>query len=80
MARKNIVFLLSKILHGFARHHFVANHQWKSYTLALENLSSNTALQVLEYAENYTAVIQGEVQSANYSRNFFTLYPNSCTL
>ena len=75
MTRKKVVFLLSKLLHGFARHHFVANHQWKSYTLALDNLSSNTALCVLDFAENYTAAIQGVVQSAYYSRNSITLHP-----
>ena len=75
MTRKKVVFLLSKLLHGFARHHFVANHQWKSYTLALDNLSSNTALCVLDFAENYTAAIQGVVKSAYYSRNSITFHP-----
>ena len=75
LTRKAFVKMLQKMLLDFPRHHFVANHQWKAYTLALESLPDDSALCVLDFAENYTSAVQGEVQSAYYGRTSITLHP-----
>jgi hypothetical protein len=75
LSRKAFLKMLREMLLEFPRHHFVANHQWKAYTLALDSLADDSALCVLDLAENYTSAVQGEVQSTYYSRTSITLHP-----
>lgn len=77
-ARRQFVSLLSKLLKDYPVHKFTSQHQLSQYTCSLKEVDSGAAVCVLDFAENYSCSVQGEVQSAYYSRNSVTLHPIVC--
>lgn len=70
--------LLSKflaMLEPYGRHVFVKNSQSASYEQCISNLKPSECAVVVDFAENYTCIRQGEAQSAYYSRNQVTIHP-----
>ena len=73
--RRGLLDLLVGKLESYGRHIFVARSQTAAYQDCYSNLNENECCVVVDFAENYTCLRQGEAQSAYYSRNQVTLHP-----
>ena len=64
---------LTDNLYKLTKHHYVS----KSQTCFLKHLKENLKLNecIMDFAENFSFIIQDEVQSSYFSKNQATLYP-----
>lgn len=69
------ITLLIKKLQALIPHSFISKCQAKSLKNMKENLTSDKAILLMDFAENYTFVIQNEIQSYHWSRSGCTLHP-----
>ena len=65
---------LTSILQKLCRHHFVSEEQSKYLKSLKEGLKEGECLILLDFAENYTLLIQDEVQSHHWSGQQATLH------
>lgn len=79
-SRPELIAQLCIQLRGFGRHVFYDKAQCQSYRACKELSDDQTAVIVVDFAENYTCLRQGEAQSAYYSRNQVTIHPMVVTI
>ena len=68
----------SASLNEFSLHLFEAKWQYSQFTQFKEHLTDGYVLSVFDFAENYTAQQQDEVQSAHWAQDQITLHPIVC--
>lgn len=73
--RGELVAELGVQLQSFGRHCFIERSQTLAYKDCISNFGADEVVVVVDYAENYTCLRQGEAQSAYYSRNQVTVHP-----
>ena len=56
-------------------HHFIAKAQANHLKIAKENLSGNELIILLDFAENYSFVVQDAVQGFHWENSQATLHP-----
>lgn len=78
--RTELVTILLEKLESYGRHVYMERTQQRSYQASLKSLKSNQCVVVVDFAENYTCLRQGEAQSAYYTRNQVTLHPMVITM
>jgi hypothetical protein len=61
-------------LQQLCRHHYISDKQGKFFKQLKENLKEEECLILLDFAENYSLMIQDEVQSHHWSCQQATLY------
>jgi hypothetical protein len=59
----------------YRKHDFIAKTQAASYREIKESLKSGEFLIVLDFAENYTMVMQDEIQSYHWNNEMATIHP-----
>lgn len=64
----------------FGRHVYTEYAQTSAYHQCLKSTTSTELVVVIDFAENYSCLRQGEAQSAYYSRNQVTLHPMVITI
>ena len=67
-------------LNSLGRHIFTEYSQTCSYHQCMKKTKTNELTVVIDFAENYTCLRQGEAQSAYYSRNQVTMHPMVITI
>lgn len=67
-------FLIDKI-DNLTRHSYITKCQTRYLTKKKENLCSNEVLVLVDFAENYQFLIQDEIQSFHWSKEYCTLHP-----
>ena len=75
---QQLVDVLISSTEQFAAHIFEANWQYKQFTALKDNLPEGVVLCVLDFAENYTARAQDEVQSAHWAQTQITIHLVVC--
>lgn len=60
---------------GLRQHHFIAKAQSSYLSKLKENLSENEAIVMLDFAENYSFMVQDEVQGFHWNNSQATLHP-----
>ena len=63
------------ILRYYQKHAFLTKMQSNSYKDCKENLIEGEVLVVMDFAENYSFVVQDEVQSFHWNNDMVTLHP-----
>ena len=71
----SLIVAFSTELKSYAKHIFMANWQRSQFNNLKDNLPDNTALLVLDFAENYTCHYQNQVQAAYYDLHQVTIHP-----
>lgn len=66
--------LVDKLL-SLKKHHFISKAQSKYLSELKENLSTNVCVALCDFAENFTFIIQDEIQSFHWSNPQATLHP-----
>lgn len=66
--------LVDKLL-SLKKHHFILKAQSKYLSELKENLSTNVCVALCDFAENFTFIIQDEIQSFHWSNPQATLHP-----
>lgn len=61
---KQLVEEMSTNLKEFSMHLFTAHWHYKQFTEIRDNAPDGTLLWVMDFSENYTCAMQGEIQSA----------------
>jgi len=56
-------------------HHFIAKSQASFLSASKENLDENTAIVLLDFAENYSFIVQDAVQGFHWENSQATLHP-----
>jgi hypothetical protein len=56
-------------------HHFITKEQSKYYQFLKENLTEGQVLVVCDFAENYTCVMQNEIQGYHWTQEQITIHP-----
>lgn len=79
-SRTELLAVLISKLETYGRHVFIARSQSKAFQTCLDTLGPSDCSVVVDFAENYTCLRQGEAQSAYYSRNQVTLHPMVVTM
>ncbi|GFS26645.1 (S)-beta-bisabolene synthase [Elysia marginata] len=59
----------------FTSHVFTAKWQKDQFSMICNNFPSASAVVVIDFAENYRCLVQGEIQSAYYSYKQVTVHP-----
>lgn len=72
---EDYISLLSRSLEKLIPHSFVAKSQSSAFKRLKENPPPNTAIVVMDFSENYSYVIQNEIQSYHWNRGGCTLHP-----
>ena len=67
--------LLVGAIDNLTSHSFIAKCQAKYLKRRKEELSDNCALVLVDFAENYSFVVQDEIQSFHWSKSHCTLHP-----
>ena len=67
--------LLVGAIDNLTSHLFIAKCQTKYLRQRKEELSDNCALVLVDFAENYSFVVQDEIQSFYWSKSHYTLHP-----
>jgi hypothetical protein len=67
--------LASDALDGLRQHHFIAKAQSSYLTKLKEDLSPDEAIVLLDFAENYSFIIQDAVQGHHWDNSQATLHP-----
>lgn len=57
------------------RHHFISKQQSSFFSEKIESLGENEALISLDFAENYSFIIQDEAQSYHWNNAMATIHP-----
>ena len=73
-AHEFIDFLVEKI-DTFTSHSYIAKCQSKYLQRRKEEIGPDTVIAIEDFAENYTFVVQDEVQSFHWSKQYCTLHP-----
>ena len=74
---EEFVDLLCDKMDALSKHSFIAKSQGAHLKKSKEELPPDTAIIICDFAENYQYVIQGEVQSYHWSKEYCTLHPIS---
>ena len=77
---ENFVEDLCEKIDDLTAHSFTAKEQAAFLKNQKSNLSADTAILILDFAENYQYVIQHEVQSYHWSKEYCSLHPVSIYL
>ena len=67
--------LLVGAIDNLTSHSFIAKCQAKYPKRRKEELADNCALVLVDFAENYSFVVQDEIQSFHWSKSHCTLHP-----
>ena len=71
----NFVDELCKQMKNLTVHHFIAKSQAAFLTSCKDNLTSDTALVLLDFAENYSFIVQDAIQGHHWNNSQATLHP-----
>ena len=66
---------LTDNLYKLTKHHYVSKSQTCFLKQLKENLKPNECIMQMDFAENFSFIIQDEVQSSYFSKNQATLHP-----
>ena len=66
---------LSQDVYQLTLHHFISKHQGYSFSEAKKHIKTDEAVVQLDFAENYTMVIQNASQSSYFDGKQATLHP-----
>jgi hypothetical protein len=75
MCKEFIDDLTDKIWTTFRPHSFVAQHQAKVLTQSKQSLNEYECVVLVDFAENYSFVVQDAVQGCHLSNDQVTLHP-----
>ena len=71
----SFIEMLVKKVDDLTAHHFIAKHQSKFITDLKSKLSPNEILLILDFAENYSFVVQDAAQGFHWNNSQATLHP-----
>lgn len=77
---ENFVDDLCKKIDNLTAHSYTANEQSAFLKRRKSELPADTAILILDFAENYQYTIQGEVQAYHWSKEYCSLHPVSIYL
>ena len=66
---------LTDKLYNLTKHHYVSKSQTCFLKQLKENMKPNECIMQMDFAENFSFIIQDEVQSSYFSKNQATLHP-----
>ena len=66
---------LTEKLYNLTKHHYVSKSQTCFLKQLKENMKPNECIMQMDFAENFSFIIQDEVQSSYFSKNQATLHP-----
>ncbi|KAJ8886197.1 hypothetical protein PR048_012406, partial [Dryococelus australis] len=71
---EDILIDLRMQLHSFKVHSYVQNVQSKAFEDARRNIDTNELVLQIDFAENYSAVSQDEIQSVHWSHQHISIF------
>ena len=74
---KEYIEKLTDAVDQLTTHHYIAKAQGRYYKQVKENLTDSQALVTLDFAENYTFLIQDAIQGFHWNNDQATLHPFS---
>ena len=77
---EEFIDILCNKIDALTNHSFIAKSQSAFLKKIKEELPEDTAIVICDFAENYQYVIQDEVQSYHWSKEYCTLHPMSIYL
>ena len=71
----NLIDMVVTSIDELTSHSYIARAQSRYLKVRKENLDNNTVIVLCDFAENFSFVIQDEIQSYHWSQNQATLHP-----
>ena len=72
---EDFVESLIQMLQNYMKHNFITKMQSSAYKMAKEDLKEGQMIVVCDFAENYSFVVQDEIQSFHWNNSMVTLHP-----
>lgn len=75
---KNVYYFVDEFLETFIKlktHSFISNQQREYYSEIKENLTEGHVVVNCDYTENYSFIVQDEIQSFHWTASQATLHP-----
>ena len=72
---EDFVESLIQMLQKYMKHNFITKMQSSAYKMAKEDLKEGQMIVVCDFAENYSFVVQDEIQSFHWNNSMVMLHP-----